>query len=208
MAVAVLGHPQGRGRLLPLDPEYPEARLGFMLADAGASVPLVHQPTQSTLREHSARVVCLDTEWDRIARGRAGRTTRTDEAVHLRPEHPAYAIYTSGSTGRPRGVCAAPDVVRNLIRWNVVHAGSRKAVLQFASLSFDAQCARDVRSMVARGRALVMVPESWQRDTGQLLAYLSGGAASMTVHTVPSWFCQLWGRALRDRVSDASELLH
>ena len=47
---------------LPLDPEYPAARLGFMIADAGASVLLVHEPTQSILREHSARVVCLDTE--------------------------------------------------------------------------------------------------------------------------------------------------
>src|SRR4029077_16910978 len=47
MIVGLLGILKAGGAYLPLDPDYPQARLAFMLADAGAPVLV----TQAGLRE-------------------------------------------------------------------------------------------------------------------------------------------------------------
>ena len=43
LIVSLLGVFQAGGAYLPLDPEYPEARLGFMLGDARAAVVIISQ---------------------------------------------------------------------------------------------------------------------------------------------------------------------
>ena len=46
-----------------------------------------------------AAVICLDSDWERIA-GEPGE----NPAREPRPENLAYVLFTSGSTGRPKGV--------------------------------------------------------------------------------------------------------
>ena len=96
MVVGILGILKAGGAYVPLDPESPEARLEYMLDDAGLEVVL----TQSRL----SRLHCF-----------AGRRTiALDEAAApgdqsppsprgLGSSHLAYMIYTSGSTGQPKG---------------------------------------------------------------------------------------------------------
>jgi long-chain acyl-CoA synthetase len=87
------------GAYLPLDPDYPEARLAFMLEDAGASVLVTQSGLLSGLPTHAAQVVCIDLDAVAIA-----EKPGTAPALWLDPHHPAYVIYTSGSTGTPKGV--------------------------------------------------------------------------------------------------------
>src|SRR5215471_4732815 len=61
LMVGLIGILKAGGAYLPLDPDYPRERLGFMVADAGARLIV----TQSSLREHlpattGADLVCLD----------------------------------------------------------------------------------------------------------------------------------------------------
>ena len=61
------------GAYVPLEPSEPKARLAFMLEDTQAAVLLTQQRLVEDLPAHAAQVVCLDTDWDVIARER-GRT--------------------------------------------------------------------------------------------------------------------------------------
>ena len=45
------------------------------------------------------KVVCLDTDWETIA-----RESEQNVRSEVKPHNLAYVIYTSGSTGKPKGV--------------------------------------------------------------------------------------------------------
>jgi amino acid adenylation domain-containing protein len=135
MIVGLLGILKAGGAYVPLDPTYPKQRLAFMLEDSQLMALLTENRLRENLPAHSAQVICLDTDWGRIAGECAENPTRNVTADNL-----AYVIYTSGSTGRAKGVLLEHRGLCNLAdaqaRAFDVRPGSR--VLQFASLSFDA----------------------------------------------------------------------
>ncbi|TYT70381.1 amino acid adenylation domain-containing protein [Microcystis aeruginosa KLA2] len=99
MIVGLLGILKAGGAYLPLDPEYPIERLSFMLEDAQLSVLLTQQKLGETLPQHQASIICLDTDWEKIAENSQSNPENT-----VTPDNLAYVIYTSGSTGKPKGV--------------------------------------------------------------------------------------------------------
>src|SRR6185295_1914819 len=68
MAVSVLGVLKAGGAYLPLDPSYPEARLSYMLADAGVQVLLTEPWLLARVGETDCRVVYSEQEWAAIAK--------------------------------------------------------------------------------------------------------------------------------------------
>ena len=102
MVVGLLGILKAGGAYVPLDPTYPKERLAFMLEDAQVPVLLTQERLMERLPEHGATIVCLDTDWEVIARESEANPTSGVTADNL-----AYVIYTSGSTGRPKGVLVA-----------------------------------------------------------------------------------------------------
>jgi amino acid adenylation domain-containing protein len=184
MAVAVLAVLKSGGACVPLDPTLPRQRLAWMIADTVAPVILVHRLTVSALPDHSARVVCLDTDWEQIV-------AEPDWAPRngLLPDHLVYAIYTSGSTGRPKGIGLSHRALTNLICWNLATLPWRRGMLQFASLGFDASF-HEMFVAWCSGRVLVMIPEDWRRDAAQLLEYL--GKRPVETAILPVVVLQQW----------------
>jgi non-ribosomal peptide synthetase component F len=109
MAVGILGALKAGVAYAPLDPSYPRERLSYMLEDSGARLLLTQRRLLGALPDHSARVICLDTDWEEIA------AENEENPVNLTaPSNLAYMIYTSGSTGAPRGVELAHEGLNNL----------------------------------------------------------------------------------------------
>lgn len=134
MIVGLLGILKAGGAYVPLDPEYPQERLSFMLSDAEISVLLTQQSLVHKLPEHSARVVCLDSDAHLI------KECSQDNAItHIQPTNLVYVIYTSGSTGQPKGVeVVHRGVNRLLCAANYVNLDATQTFLQLAPISFDA----------------------------------------------------------------------
>ena len=59
------------------------------------------------------KVVCLDRDWELIARESDANPERYTTADNL-----AYVIYTSGSTGQPKGVQITHRSLFNLVFWH------------------------------------------------------------------------------------------
>jgi amino acid adenylation domain-containing protein len=101
LPAALLGVWKAAASYVPLDPDYPTARLTMMLEEADAKVVLSDAASLERLGQGcSPRALCLDV-WPEM----------TDEASVHQKAHPqpdaddlAYVIFTSGSTGRPKGV--------------------------------------------------------------------------------------------------------
>jgi amino acid adenylation domain-containing protein len=141
MVVAIVGVEKAGGAYLPLDGEYPRARLEQMLADAAPTVVLTSAGLRSRLPVR-AGVRELDSREMQRALEQAPKHNPRDaeRSSALRPQHPAYVIYTSGSTGTPKGVmvthCGIAPLAAALLEGLALTSKSR--VLQFASLNFDA----------------------------------------------------------------------
>ncbi|OYE04336.1 non-ribosomal peptide synthetase [Nostoc sp. 'Peltigera membranacea cyanobiont' 232] len=99
MVVGLLGILKSGSAYVPLDPNYPQERLSYMLADSGVDVLLTQQSLLATLPESQVTVVCLDDDWGVIEQ-KCGDNLQ----ALVKSDNLAYAIYTSGSTGQPKGV--------------------------------------------------------------------------------------------------------
>ncbi|HEY6187654.1 MAG TPA: amino acid adenylation domain-containing protein [Pyrinomonadaceae bacterium] len=112
MIVGLVGILKAGGAYLPLDPSYPRERLAFMVQDTGLPVLLTQQSLAGLFAGQEPQVVCLDTDWEMIA-----REAEDNPANAVAPDNLAYIIYTSGSTGRPKGVAISQASVLNMIGW-------------------------------------------------------------------------------------------
>ncbi len=104
MIVGLLGILKAGGAYLPLDPNYPQARLAFMLEDAQVPVLLTSRHLQNQLRarlrEYADRLHVIDIERPAYALSQPHAAPISE----VKPDNLAYVIYTSGSTGKPKGV--------------------------------------------------------------------------------------------------------
>ncbi len=153
MVVGLLGILKAGGAYVPLDPEYPTERLSFMLEDAQVPVLLTQQQLVESL-PNEARVVCLDSDWEKIAQKSESNPENT-----ATPSNLAYVIYTSGSTGKPKGVLVNhSNVVRLFAATNSwYHFNSQDVWTLFHSYAFDFSVWEIWGALLYGGR-LVVVP--------------------------------------------------
>ncbi|MFC6081925.1 amino acid adenylation domain-containing protein [Sphaerisporangium aureirubrum] len=151
------------GAYLPLDPEYPDERLAWLIADSGARLVVTDAGLASRLPEGTALV----TTEAAGSTGRAGEPGPVQvpgdaegEWHPVRPGDPAYVIYTSGSTGLPKGVLVEHGALAGRVRWMRREYGVRPGdrVVQFASLSFDAH-AEELYPALTAGASVLMLPD-------------------------------------------------
>lgn len=141
---------------VPLDPAYPDDRLGYVLDDAGVLALIA----PSALADRAAACASLRPELaGRILDIGQAPTRDAPPAVAVQPGHAAYVIYTSGSTGVPKGVVLEHRGVMNLVQGFIAgHDFAGQRVLMIPPLIFDASVG-DVFPVLATGAALVLHPD-------------------------------------------------
>ncbi|MEG3898415.1 MULTISPECIES: amino acid adenylation domain-containing protein [unclassified Microcoleus] len=108
--VGILGVLKAGGAYLPLDPNYPQERLAFMLSDTQLSVAITHSSLVKNFAQMT--VICLDTDWEIIQ-----QESRENPVSRSTIDNVAYVIYTSGSTGKPKGVLGLHRGAVNRFQW-------------------------------------------------------------------------------------------
>lgn len=134
MVVALLAVLKAGGAYLPLDPDYPDSRQPFILADSQLRFLLTKQARAADWPAEQLHIINLDAIGPELAQQSSQNPTPLATADSL-----AYVIYTSGSTGQPKGVLLPHEGIANLTavqqEWAQVGPGSQ--ILQFATLNFD-----------------------------------------------------------------------
>jgi amino acid adenylation domain-containing protein len=154
MLVGLLGILKAGAAYVPLDAEYPQERLSFLLHDSGVQVVLVSDQTRESLPEHDARVVRLDAERHEIAKHSAANPD-----CDVRGDNLAYICYTSGSTGIPKGVeVMHRGVLRLVCHVDYVELDETQCTMQLAPLAFDASTFELWGALLNGGRS-VLYPE-------------------------------------------------
>jgi amino acid adenylation domain-containing protein len=84
MIITILGILKSGGAYVPIDPEYPQDRIDYMIADSGCKV-LIDEDELKNFKEQEATY------------------TKENLSKVTTPTDLAYVIYTSGTTGKPKG---------------------------------------------------------------------------------------------------------
>ncbi|AFZ36200.1 amino acid adenylation domain protein [Stanieria cyanosphaera PCC 7437] len=155
--IAILGIIKAGGVYLPLDPEYPTERIAWMLQDASPAVILSQEYLRKKIPTRSAKVICLDSEWNNIS-----QKSSENLEIRITSENAVYTIYTSGSTGKPKGVvCTYGGLVNTYLAWqkaNLLPDSNNSCFLQMASFSFDVFTG-DLIKALCSGAKLVICPK-------------------------------------------------
>ena len=181
MVVGLLGILKAGGAYVPLDPKYPRERLSYILQDAQVSVLLTQQLLVESLPEHSAQVVRLDADWQKIAQQSPENSTN-----EVRGENLAYVIYTSGSTGKPKGVAIEHHSSVALLCWakEVFTSEQLAGVLASTSICFDLSVFELFMPLAWGGKVIIA-------ENALDLSSLKAAEEVTLINTVPSAIVQL-----------------
>src|SRR5262249_19433949 len=143
MVVALVGILKAGAAYLPLDPDYPEERLAYMLRDAQPACVLSAARLAGGLglpAGGAERFLDYVETAGALAQRPETNPTEAERTQPLSLQNPAYVIYTSGSTGTPKGVMVTHAGIPALAGAQVerLRLTPQSRVLQFASLNFDA----------------------------------------------------------------------
>ncbi|MDP4908740.1 MAG: amino acid adenylation domain-containing protein [Burkholderiaceae bacterium] len=155
LMVALLAVTKAGAAYVPMDPNYPAARLHFLQQDAKIKIVLTTSGVQDNLDQTASPLLCVDLEAKALNKlGSDNLSLKTD------PSNLAYVIYTSGSTGKPKGAMITHAGLLNYLEWAVqayeARVGDGSPVL--GSIGFDATISSLFVPLVA-GNKVVLLPE-------------------------------------------------
>ncbi len=168
MVIGLLGILKAGCAYVPLDPEYPEQRLQFMLEDSQVPVLISQNNLRDKLPAHRATVVYLDSEWENITNYSVENLTRQNELEHL-----AYVIYTSGSTGKPKGTLLTHKSLSNYLYWalNEYNPVQGVGVPVQSSIAFDATITSLYLPIISGTRAILISEKQELNNLAEILRY-------------------------------------
>jgi amino acid adenylation domain-containing protein len=153
MIIGIMGILKAGCAYLPIDPDYPPARIDYMLKDSGAKMLV----TSNNLEAPGFPLLPA--------------TGHRQPATSL-----AYVIYTSGSTGNPRGVMVEHRHVANLVfglhRSIYSRYRDNLKVVLVSPYVFDASV-KQIFAALLLGHTLYIVPEESRLDGEALKRYYS-----------------------------------
>ncbi|MTJ66344.1 non-ribosomal peptide synthetase, partial [Nocardia seriolae] len=143
-AVSVAG-----GAYVPVDPDQPAERTGYILETAAPVCVLTNAAAEFSTdiaplfymdREAIPLGVAAGRrEGDELTLSNSAPVTDAERVAPLRPVNTAYVIFTSGSTGRPKGVALPHAAIANQLQWKSAEfgLGADDAVLLKTAATFD-----------------------------------------------------------------------
>jgi amino acid adenylation domain-containing protein len=163
-----------------IDPEYPDERLRWMLADSSPAAVVTDGASAARLVGAGPTVVLS------AAGEIAGAATEAPAAPAVpAPGDVAYVVYTSGSSGRPKGAVIEHGSLLGLVEWHrrAFALSAADHCTQIASPGFDA-AVWEIWPVLAAGATLHVVPEALRTDPVGLRDWLV--ATGVTVTFLPT----------------------
>ncbi|RZK76376.1 MAG: amino acid adenylation domain-containing protein, partial [Pedobacter sp.] len=137
---------------VPVDPQYPQERINFMLKDIDAKLVICNTDLKGKL-DIDASIVSIDNSADQIWK-------ESKENLDFKPGYTdlAYVIYTSGSTGQPKGVMIEHKSLLNYVLTfkQYFSVSPSDTVLQQSSISFDSMVEELYPALISGARVILV----------------------------------------------------
>ncbi len=135
LLVAVWAALKSRKPYVPIDRQYPDDRIGFILEDSRASIVISDEAGKPALESSASHVLTtlpLGPEFASVGSEAIPSSEIPSDAL-------AYIMYTSGSTGTPKGVRVTHGGLANYVAWasDVYTNGEAASFPLYSSFGFD-----------------------------------------------------------------------
>jgi len=190
MIIGILGILKAGGAYMPIDPEYPQDRIKYMLKDSGAKILV----TTSSLSEEFNKLSIVNCQLlivNEMLTPSINNYQLTINNLQLEQTNLAYIIYTSGTTGRPKGsLIDHCNVVRLMTNDRFQFDFTDHDIWTlFHSYCFDFSVWEMYGALLYGGK-LVIIPRNTAKDTIGFLQILKQEKVTVLNQT-PSAFYQL-----------------
>ena len=164
MIISIMAVLKAGGATLPIDPEYPQSRIEYILQDSNAMKLLINDDI--CIKED------LDFKGEIININKEGllKEDNTNLENISTPDDLIYVIYTSGTTGNPKGVMLEHKNIVNLIsyQYQCTDIKFNGRVPQFAVMSFDV-CYQEIFSVLLSGGEIYIISKDIRKDANAFL---------------------------------------
>ncbi|MGW5755894.1 AMP-binding protein, partial [Nocardia rhamnosiphila] len=194
LVVAMYAVATAGGVYVPVDPDQPAERTGYIL-DTAAPVCVLTTSADAAdgVVGDGVPALAVDTlDLDGFA---ASPVTDAERVAPLRASNTAYVIFTSGSTGRPKGVAVPHAAIVNQLRYITEEFAldATDAILLKTAATFDLSVWEFWTAAVSGGRMVIAEPEG-HRDPSYLNRLMRRERVT-TLTVVPSMLDALLGAA-------------
>ncbi|MBO7364490.1 MAG: non-ribosomal peptide synthetase, partial [Lachnospiraceae bacterium] len=182
------------GAFMPIDPEYPEERIRFILEDSGSKLLVT---TGNVIGRRKEFIHALQAEGitvlDAVEAVSSG--SRENLNVEVPYEALAYVIYTSGSTGKPKGVMLTNKNLVNYADDNKKNyetlAYTEKAGISvaMAAFTFDVSITEEFVPF-AHGMTNVLATREQMMDAAQMCGLMVKNHVDV-INGTPSYFMNM-----------------
>lgn len=185
---------------LPIDPDYPDDRINYMLEDSKTSVVLTNSNTSNILNSNNCKAINVISILNKLNNGEI--LTNINNNISLFPDtdnlqisiptsQVMYLIYTSGSTGKPKGVMVTHKNVHNFILGmkNKIDFNENKTMVSLTTICFDI-FGLEIWCSLTSGMKLVIANE-FEQNNADLLSDLCLKNNVNIIQTTPSRFNML-----------------
>ena len=178
MMVGILGILKTGGAYLPIDPEYPQVRIKYVLDKSGASLLLTQQDLLDSFENLDFEKEVLDING--VYLYESGKNKAAAPAPAVDPTGLAYVIYTSGSTGNPKGVAIEHRNVVNFVKGmtGLIDFVPGKTILALTTISFDIFVLETLLPLLC-GIKIVLAGEIEQKDPQAMARVLTKNRVDM-----------------------------
>ncbi|MFB5944678.1 amino acid adenylation domain-containing protein [Albibacterium profundi] len=194
MIITLLGIIKSGAAYLPIDPQYPEGRIQFMLEDSGVKYALVSQTQQATLHTAATKLIIEDLLLS------LQNTSSSYPSLNLTADRTAYVLYTSGSTGKPKGVQIKHPSLTNFLLSVQKEPGIKEndVLLAVSTISFDI-AATEIFLPLISGASVYLADTNSTRDGRALFDIVQNKGISIMQATPLTWRIMLaagWNQKL------------
>lgn len=182
MIATILGVLKAGFAYLPIDPQYPQDRIAFIIEDAAVKTIISDLCCKDALpSQQSAKVLLVE---DIISESQPNDVTLTN----IQPSDNAYIIYTSGSTGNPKGVVVGHDNLLSSTRARLSYYGKGDSLhyLLLSSYAFDSSLAGIFYTLTSGG-CLHLLADGLERNIDLIADYITSHQISMLL-ALPTYY--------------------
>jgi len=131
MMIGLLGIMKSGAAYLPIDPEYPQDRINYMLTDSKAKFLLTEKNMEKDVKSFDVNKFFIEKDFS--------EGNEENPSIVNTPEDLIYVIYTSGSTGNPKGVMLKHKNINNFIKGTCdeIDFNENKTIVSVTTICFD-----------------------------------------------------------------------